>query len=230
MAAVRHIRRSTTSTSLSTLVRRAAPWLPLALLLGLLAYGIGTGRGPTPDASGASVVTVTGSVNATVSINATACSPASVAIGDIIPGTDPWKTAQDNGGGTCAITFGTSSASAGVNLDVLEDPGAPASPTNAMKCTIGGCSGDSLTDFSGGGEPASGTSAFGAQLLNASGLATRVWAAAPAVNAIPDAGQTTCQTSTIGNGTCTFTFGATAATSDVPGSYEAQVRAVVLAR
>jgi hypothetical protein len=228
MAAVRHIRRTTTPTSLVAMVRRAAPWLPLALLLGLLAYGLGTGRGPTPEASGASVVTVTGSVAADVSIDATACAPASVAIGDIIPGTDPWKTAQDNGGGTCAITFGTTNVTQGVNLDVLEDPGAPASPTDAMKCTIGGCSGDALADYS-GAEPASGTSAFGAQLLNAGGLASPIWSVAD-VNAIPDAGQTTCQTGAVGDGTCTFTFGATAAASDTPGSYEAQVRYVVLAR
>lgn len=210
-------------------VRQSMVWLPLSAIGVLVVVGLMTGRSPIAETWGASTVSVTGSVATDVSIDASACLPPSVAIGDIIPGTDPWKTAQDNGGGVCAISFGSINATAGVNLDVLEDPGAPASPTAAMKC-VSGCGGGSLSDFSGGAEPASNTSAFGAQLLSSAGIATSVWSSEPAVNAIADAGDTTCQTAAVGIGTCTFTFGATAAADDTPGSYEAQVRYVALAR
>ena len=207
-----------------------AAWLPLAAVVVLVVASLVTGHSPAPSADGATVVNVTGSVAADISIDASGCTPASVAIGEILPGTDPWKTAQDNGGGTCAIAFGSTNVTQGVNLDVLEDPGAPATPTDAMKCTGGGCTGDSLTDYAGPGEPAAGTSAFGSQLLSATAPAAAVWSMEPAVNAIPDAGDTSCQTSGVGTGTCAFTFGATAAAGDTPGGYEAQVQYVALAR
>lgn len=209
---------------------RALVWLPLALVAAVLAASLLSGRAPVPFAEGASVVPVTGSVAADVSIDASACLPASVVIGDIVPGTDPWKTAQDNGGGTCVIAFGSTNVTQGVNLDVLEDPGAPATPTDAMKCVGAGCGGDSLTDYDNAAEPAAGTSAFGSQLLSTGGIAVGVWSAEPAVHQVPDAGDTACQTSAIGTGTCAFTFGATAAATDVPGAYEAQVQYVALAR
>ncbi len=213
-----------------THIRHASPWVPLAIALALVIGSLVTGRGPESPAAGATVVPVTGSNAAVVSIDTTGCTPGSTAIGELVPGTDPWKTAQDEGGATCSIDFGTTNGTLGANLDVLEDPSAPPSPAAAMKCTGGGCSGHAIADFSGSGEPAAGTSAFGAQLLGAGSGASAVWSAAPAVHAIADTSDTACQTSAIGMGNCTFTFGATAAASDPAGSYEAQVRYVVLAR
>jgi hypothetical protein len=98
-----------------------------------------------------------------------------------------------------------------------------------MKCVGGGCGTDSLGDFEGGGEPAPGTSAFGAQLLSSGGVATPVWAAAPSVFDVQDAASPACSTAAVGTGTCTFTWGATASTSDGAGAYQAQARMVVLA-
>lgn len=89
--------------------------------------------------------------------------------------------------------------------------------------------GSSIADYEGVGEPAGGSSAFGAQLLSAGGIATADWPLAPAVNDVQDAASTACSTSAIGDGTCTFTFGATAQTADVPGAYQAQAQLVVLA-
>ncbi len=214
----------------AALLRPAVALVPLAFVVVLLAIALVTGRGPIPTASGASTVEVTGSVAADVSIDTAACLAPSVAIGELVPGSDPWKTAQDNGGGVCSIAFGTTNVSSGVNLTVLEDPAAPASPADAMKCVAASCTGSALDDFSAGGEPAPGTSAFGAQLLASGGGASGVWPAAPAVNAVPDVGATACQTSATGTGTCDFTFGATASTGDGTGAYQAQVRYVVLAR
>lgn len=189
-----------------------------------------TSRALVTPSMAASTVDVDGSVAADVSIDTSACLPASVAIGDIIPGTDPWKTAQDAGGGVCSIRFGTTNVLQGVNLDVLEDPAAPIAPADAMKCVGGGCTGNALADYSAGTEPAIGTSAFGAQLLGSSNGATGVWSSEPAVNAITDAASTSCQTSAVGMGTCDFTFGATASASDTPGTYEAQAQYIALAR
>jgi hypothetical protein len=225
----------TSSSNIAVVRRRRMPsralaWLPLAGILVLVAASLLTGRAPLPVAHGAVVVNVTGSVATDISIDVSACLPPSLAIGDILPGVDPWKTAQANGGGTCAISFGTTNVTQGVNLDVLEDPGAPATPANALKCVGGGCSGGSLDDYDAPGIPAIGTSAFGSQLLGSGGIASALWSPAPAVHGIPDAGVTACRTSTVGIGTCTFTFGASAAATDTPGSYEAQVRYVVLAR
>jgi hypothetical protein len=98
-----------------------------------------------------------------------------------------------------------------------------------MKC-VTGCIGSAISDFQGAGEPSPGTSAFGAQLLSASGGATGVWSTAPAVYDVQDTGDTACQTSAVGTGTCVFTFGATAAASDASGDYQAQARLVALAR
>lgn len=207
-------------------------WLPLALLVLLLVISVLIGRAPVPVAHAASTgtVDVEGSVAVEVSVVTTGCTPASVTIGEIIPAADPWKTAQANGGGTCTIQFGTTNSSFGANLAVLEDPGAPAAPADALKCIGGGCGSSAISDYSGAGEPGIGTSAFGAQLLSASGGATGVWAVAPAVSAIADAASTACQTNATGTGTCNFTFGATASATDSAGSYEARVQYVALAR
>jgi hypothetical protein len=211
-------------------LRAALAWLPLALLVAVIAVSALDGRAPVPLAQGASVVPVTGTVAEDISIDTAACLPASVVIGDIVPGVDPWKTAQDNGGGICEVEFGSTNVTQGVNLDVLEDPGAPAAPTDAMKCVGPGCGGDSLADYDGGAEPGAGTSAFGSQLLGSGGIASPVWTGGTYVHEIPDVAVTTCQTGAVGTGTCSFTFGATAAVTDTPGSYEAQVQYVALAR
>lgn len=209
-------------------VRRAAPWLPLAVALALIVSSIVTGRGPVPTGHGASYVGVNASLAADIYIDASGCGASAVAIGELLPG-DPWKTAQDQGGQACAIAFGTVNNAAGTTLTMLEDPSARTSPAAAMKCVGGACSGDSIADYESPGEPAAGTSAFGAQLLSAGGVASPRWATAPAVNGVQDAASTACSTSTVGDGTCTFTFGATAEAADMPGAYQAQAQLVVLA-
>lgn len=210
----------------SSLLRRLR-WLPAALLVALLALSFFSGRGIVPGAP-ASTIDITGSVDADIYIDATNCTPAAVAIGDLVPGTDPWKTAQDQGGQACSVDFGTTNHLAGTTLSMLEDPAAPASPADAMKCVGGSCAGDALADYENAAEPAPGTSAFGAQLLSASAPATAVWSVAPAVYDVQDTASPACSTAATGTGTCAFTWGATANTADVPGSYQAQARLVVL--
>lgn len=206
---------------------RALWWIPLALLVAALAVSWATGRGPVPNAD-ATVVSVTGTVDSEVYLDATGCAPASVAIGELVAGTDGWKTAQDVSGQSCSIAFGTTHHAPGTDLKVLEDPAAVSPPTAAMKC-VAGCIGSALDDYDAPAEPAAGTSAFGAQLLSASGAASSTWSTAPAVHAI-GASSTACRTSAPGTGTCAFTFGATAAISDPAGSYRATTNFVVLAR
>lgn len=216
-----------TMTVLAPSIRRNAAWIPLALLAAIVVLSVVTGRGPVPTAP-ATTLDITGSVNADIYLDATNCTPASVAIGDLVAGTDPWKTAQDQGGQACSIDFGTSNHLAGTTLSMLEDPSAPPAPADAMKCVAGSCTGDALADYENAAEPAPGTSAFGAQLLSASGPATGVWSVAPAVYDVQDAASSACTTATTGTGSCAFTWGATAATADAPGSYQAQARLVVL--
>ncbi len=228
------VRESPMDRASETTVARLLPmpagvaWVPAVLLLGMILFSFATGHGPVPTGQ-AATVGVQASLPANIYVDATNCAPASLAIGDLVPGTDPWKTAQDASGQTCSIDFGTTNNNAGTTLSMLEDPAAPASPTDAMKCVGGGCSTDALADYDNAAEPAAGTSAFGAQLLSASGLATAAWAVAPAVNDVQDAASTTCTTVAVGTGTCAFTWGATAATSDLPGAYQAQAQLVVLA-
>ncbi len=207
--------------------RRALVWLPLAFLVLVVAISFVSGRGVVPTGSAASVG-VQASVPADIFVDATNCASAALAIGDLVQGTDPWKTAQDESGQVCAINFGTTNNTSGTTLAMLEDPAAPATPADAMKCVGGSCGTDSLSDYASPSEPAAGTSAFGAQLLSSGGIATKVWPVAPAVKDVQDAASTACSTSTSGTGTCTFTWGATASTSDTPGAYQAQARLVVL--
>lgn len=206
-------------------------WLPLAVLLVVIAVSLFTGRAPaTGMANAASSIPVTGVVASDLYLDATGCSAASVAIGELIVA-DPWKTAQDaSGGAVCSVDFGTTNHPAGTTLTMLEDPAAPAAPAAAMKCTTPDCTGSSISDFDGPAEPAAGSSAFGAQLLSVGGIAAGTWSAAPAVHDVQDTGDTTCETSAIGTGTCAFTFGATASAVSAPGSYQAQARLVVLAK
>lgn len=203
-------------------------WVPAVVLLATILWSFATGHGPVPTGQ-AATVGVNASLPADIYVDATNCAPASLAIGDLVPGTDPWKTSQDASGQTCAIDFGTTNNNAGTTLSMLEDPAAPASPTDAMKCVGGGCAAAALTDYENAAEPAAGTSAFGAQLLSASGLATATWPLAPAVNDVQDAASSTCATAAVGTGTCAFTFGATAAATNPPGAYQAQAYLVVLA-
>ena len=204
-------------------------WLPAIALIAVLALSQATGRAPV-GAADAATVGVTGSIASEVSVDASGCGAAAVAIGDILPGTDPWKTAQDEGSSTCVVGFGSTNNTAGTDLAVLEDPAAPGSPTAAMKCVVVSCSGDSIADYQGGAEPAAGTSAFGAQLLAANAPAAGVWGLAPSVYDIQDSGDTACQTSNVGSGSCEFTFGATASDGDVPGAYQAQAQFIAIAR
>ena len=209
-------------------VIRGLTWLPLAAIVFVLVVSLVSGRGPVPNGE-AATVGVTASTPADIFLDATNCTAGALAIGDLIPGTDPWKTAQDAGGQVCAIDFGTTNNLAGTTLAMLEDPAAPASPTDAMKCVGGSCGTDSLTDYEAPGEPAAGTSAFGAQLLSAGGIAAATWPVSPAVQDVQDSASTACTTPTTGTGTCTFTWGATASTSDLPGAYQAQAQLVALA-
>lgn len=217
-----------TSTPTSPRVSRGLAWLPLAATIAVLVVSLMSGRGAVPTGE-AAVVGVSATAPADIFLDATNCTATALSIGDLIPGTDPWKTAQDAGGQVCAIDFGTTNNVDGTTLAMLEDPAAPASPTDAMKCVGGTCGTDSLADFEGPTEPAPGTSAFGAQLLSAGGIAAAVWPASPAVQDVQDSASTACTTPSTGTGTCSFTWGATASTTDLPGAYQAQAQLVVLA-
>jgi hypothetical protein len=209
---------------------RTLLWLPFAAIVLVLAVSFLTGRGVTPDAHAADV-TVTGSVDAEVFLDTTACTAPSLAIGDLIAGTDGWKTAQDTSGGqVCTLAFGSSNNAAGADLTIFEDPAAPATPTAAMKCVAGSCAGSDISDYDASSEPAAGTSAFGLQLVGSGGAASPTWSSAPAVHDVQDLGDTACRTASIGTGTCSFTPGATAAASDPSGAYSAAAQALVLAR
>lgn len=216
-----------TSTALSAIrPSRSFAWLPLVAILAVCAVSLATGRGPVSNADGASYVGVQATVPADIYVDATNCTAAAVAIGDLLPG-DPWKTAQDEGSQTCGIDFGTTNNLTGTTLSMLEDPAAPAG--DAMKCVSANCAGGAVNDYDNPAEPGAGTEAFGAQLLSSAGIATSVWSAAPAVNDVQDAASPACTTAVVGTGTCTFTWGATAATGTTPGTYQAQAQLVVLA-
>jgi hypothetical protein len=186
-----------------------------------------TGYVPVPPADAAvTSIGVQGAVPADIYIDTTNCTAASVAIGDLLPG-DPWKTAQDEGGQTCAIDFGTTNNLPGATLSMLEDPGAGAG--DAMKCVSANCAGGAVNDYDNPAEPTPGVEAFGSQLLSSGGIATALWSAAPAVNDVQNLASPACTTAAIGTGTCTFTWGATAATGTTPGAYQAQAQLVALA-
>lgn len=209
-------------------IRESLRWLPLAALSLLLAASMLAGRGSFALDAGATAVPVSGSVSSTVFVDASACLPAAVAIGDLLP-SDPWKTAQDNGGQTCNLSFGSPSHAPGTTLTILEDPAAASSPAAAMKCVSGGCTGHALADYSNAsGEPTVGTSAFGMQLLGASGAASGLWNAAPAVYPVANGASSACATASTSTGACSFTFGAAANAGDPPGSYQAQALALAI--
>lgn len=203
--------------------------LPLVALVTALVLSVATGRAPVTSA-GAADIEVTGSLIGEVFLDTSACAPASGAIGDVLPGVDPWKTAQDATGTTCSLAFGSLDHYPGTNLIMIDDPATSGVGGPALRCTTGSCAGRSIGDYSGAGEPAVNTSAFGTQLLGSGGVAAPVWSAAPAVHDVQDASDIPCRTSTVGTGTCSFTWGLTAAAADVPGDYRASVQSLVVAR
>lgn len=210
--------------------RATLAWLPFALVLSVVVASCILGHSVVGSADAATTVVVEGEVAAEIHIVTAGCSAASLDIGDLLPGVDPWKTAHDESGQACRIGFGTSNHHAGTTLTMLEDPGAPAAPADAMKCVGAGCAGDAIDDYQhAAAEPAAGTSAFGSQLLATGGLAGGLWNFAPAVRDVQDAADPACTINSAGDGTCDFTWGATAAAGDTPGSYQAQAQLIVIA-
>jgi hypothetical protein len=215
-----------TTTAAHTRFPLPLSWLPLVALLALLVVSALSGYGGVArDAHASNTITVTGLVNKLVYLDASGCAASSALdLGDLVPD-DPWKRTTSD----CSILFGSSNSGAGADLTVLEDPGAPASPADAMKCTVASCGASALDDVAANSAPpASSASAFGAQLESASGLATAGWTVSKA-NPIA-AASTACSTAAIGDGTCSFRFGASANSGDGPGVYQAQVQFLVLAR
>lgn len=217
-----------TSTSLIAVRprRTTLAWLPLVAILLVTGVSFVTGTGPIRDAGAASYVGVQADVPADIYVDTTNCVAGAVAIGDVVPG-DPWKTAQDEGGFVCGVDFGTTNNLPGTTLTMLEDPAAPAAG-DAMKCQSPSCGAGALDDYDNAAEPAAGTEAFGSQLLNAGGIATGIWSAAPAVYDVQDSASAACSTAAVGTGRCDFTWGATATASTAPGTYQAQAQLVVL--
>lgn len=217
-------------THVATPVRHVVSWLPLAALVALLLGSALSGHaGIAVRAGAASTVDVTGLVDELVYIDASGCAnPAALSIGDLVPN-DPWKaTTRD-----CAITFGTSNSSLGADLNVLEDPAAVGAAGDAMRCVEASCNTSSydgaIDDVAANSaKPAGATSAFGAELRSVAGLAVPSWST-NRVNPVA-AASPACRTGDIGDGTCTFGFGASSAADDGPGSYRAQVQFLVLAR
>lgn len=220
--------------SLRARIVQLVVWLPLALLMVWLGFAMLTAQPLLPSAFGATGsagdVDVTGDVLNTVYVDTTGCSaPASLALGDIVPG-DPFQLTASS----CVVVFGAT-AIAGADLSVLEDPTAPVTPTDAMKCLDASCgapgaTADVLDDYQGASYPGANTSAFGIVLDAATTGASGVWSVAPNVHRVA-AADLACQTSTDADGTCSFHFGASAhPTSDRPGAYQAQVQFAVLPR
>jgi hypothetical protein len=206
--------------------RATLAWLPLVAILVVIGVSFVTGFGPVRDANADSYVGVQADVPADIYLDASACTASSVALGDLLPG-DPWKTAQDEGGAVCSISFGTTNNLAGTTLSMLEDPGAAFG--DAMKCNGATCGGGAIDDYDNAAEPTPGVEAFGAQLLGSGGIASPIWSSGPAVHDVQDTADATCDTADVGTGNCDFTWGATVATGTTPGTYQAQAQLVVLA-
>lgn len=204
--------------------------MPLMVLMLLLAVSALTGRSLVPTAHAGTNIDITGTVADDVYVDTSGCGAAALAIGDLVPGTDGWKTAQDTSGQLCTLSFGSNTDPLGADLTIFEDPAAPASPTAAMKCVNPSCAGDAINDYDNSSEPSAGTSAFGLQLVATGGPAVGAWSSAPAVYDVQDAGDIACSTTTTGAGTCSFTPGATASVADASGSYQAAAALLALAR
>lgn len=214
-------------TDLAWTYRRAVPWLPLAVIIALLTWSLLSGHGPVPTAQ-AATITVDGNVDSEIFIDASACTAIAVNIGELVPGTDGWKTAQDEGGQACSIDFGTPNYLPGTTLSILEDPAVAAGA--ALKCVASECAGASIADFEDtSAEPTVGNAAFGTQLLSSAGVATPIWSLSPGVHDLQDSAAAACSTPSTGTGTCAFTWGAVAAATTPSGAYQAQANLVVLA-
>lgn len=207
--------------------RPLAVWFPFAGIVAIVLLSFVTGRGPVTEGHAAQVG-VNAELPADIFIDPTACTASAVNIGDLVPGTDPWKTAKDQGGQACDISFGTTNGTDGTTLSMLEDPANAAGA--AMKCGVGSCTGSSIGDFeNASAEPAIGTASFGSQLLSTGGAASAVWPLEPGVQDVQDTASPACTTAAVGTGLCSFTFGATAAVATPPGAYQAHANLVVLA-
>lgn len=205
-------------------------WVPLCVLLAAVAYTVATGHGVV-DRANASNIIVTGSVAGTgMYVDATECIPSAGAIGDVLLGTDAWRTAKDASSQVCKLTFGAPGNPLGADLLFLDDPGAGGTGVPALRCTSGACAGQSIADYTSTSEPATNTNAFGTQLLNVGGAASAVWTPEPAVYDVGDVADVACHTTTTADGNCSFTWGVTGAATATPGNYVAHVQSLAVAR
>jgi hypothetical protein len=208
--------------------------------VGLLVAG-GLGYSPFTSAFAAPVVTdsetvvVGGTVDKEVHLSS-ACAPASLTIGTLVPG-DPAREASAN----CDVTFGSNNSVLGAELTVVDSSAGTNPGRHAMVCVSASCgfpgSPRTLPDGQGNPMPASGaTSAFAIRLANFSGAATGVWTANPLsapsgqfydAQDVPDIA---CQTSSAADGVCSFRFAAGASGTQDPGAYQALVDFAVQAR
>lgn len=216
--------------SASTRILARFAWVPLFVILAVVAYTIATGHSAVERADAATVHVQGNVAGAGVYLDATECAPAAGAIGDVLLGTDAWRTAQDATSQVCKLTFGAPGNALGADLMIVDDPLAAGVADPALRCTVGACSGKSIADYTAMTEPAANTSAFGAQLLNVGGAASAVWTAAPAVYDVGDAADVPCHTSNTADGNCSFTWGVTGAANETPGTYVAHVQSLVVAR
>lgn len=208
-------------------------WLPLvALAITLIIQLLGLHPiGNALAASGTGTIDISGSMAKVVELAPT-CPGASVTIPNLTPG-DPGRETPSPG---CVMTFGSNNSTAGADL-VVSDAGG-AGP--AMKCvTSSTCGSTTLADY----EDTSGSatfptgSNFGMRLESRSGVASSGWTVNGSSIASPgawydaqDAPDTACSTAAIGDGICSFRFGASASGSTPPGTYEANLLFEVYAR
>lgn len=206
-------------------------WVPLCMLVLAVAISAVTGHALVPRAD-ASTVLVQGDVGGGVYLDATQCGASAGQIGDVLLGTDAWRTAQDATSQVCKITFGAPGDLNGADLVLIDDPSAPGGNTgSALRCTTGACAGHSIADYTNAAEPSPNTSAFGTQLVGTpGGAAAAVWTAAPAVHGLQDSNDVACHTSNTSDGDCSFTWGVTGAANDTPGAYVAHVQSLVVGR
>jgi hypothetical protein len=211
--------------------RRVLPWLPLALILFALLVTalrvpiVPSSEGATTDSG---TVTINGFVDKDVQIDGSACVGGALNLGLLTPGDPMVSTASD-----CTITFSSSNSPAGADLVIQESP---VTANNAMQCAGGTCAADTvapndgLNDFSGATYVGQTGSNFGMRLMSSANAASAVWAVNPQTYAV-DAASTACQTASQSAGDCAFRFAASAsATTDLPGTYQANVDFVAQAR
>lgn len=213
---------------------RALSCVPLAMMLAVLLMAAAGAPlvGQSSAAVTGSTITVTGSVDAEIHLDASGCtSVAALDLDQIVPD-DPARETASN----CDVSFGTTNHLPGTDLTVQEDPAAPATPTDALKCIAASCTGDSVADYSGTGMPAAPASAFAMRLHTTAAGTTPGpgWSRSADVTGDMHAlagPSTPCRTSAIGDGSCGFRFAAMATSAnDQPGDYQALAQFVVLPR